>query len=196
MQKSIHDFVVICAEHLPIAGPIYEFGSLQVTGADEENLRLLFPGVEYVGADMREGPGVDRVLDLHDIDLPGETAACVLCLDTLEHVEYPRRAIEEIHRILRPNGILVLSSVFEFPIHGYPNDYWRFTPEGFRSLLKPFAQSHIFSFGRTEENPQCVVAVSFKGSAPPVQNLLRSCEKWSQWNSAVIREMRRAKGGA
>ena len=193
MQKSIHEFVAICAQHLPIQAPIYEFGALQVSGADEEIFRTLFPGLEYIGADMREGPGVDRVLDLHSINLPSGVAKSVLCLDTLEHVEYPRKAIEEIHRVLGPDGILVLSSVFEFPIHGYPNDYWRFTPEGFRSLLRSFSASYVFSFGRSEESPQCVAAVAFKGRVPGLEEFLASCENWSKWNSAVIREMRRLK---
>jgi 2-polyprenyl-3-methyl-5-hydroxy-6-metoxy-1,4-benzoquinol methylase len=47
---------------------------------------------------MREGLGVDRILDLHDIDLPSESAGTIICLDTLEHVEYPHRALEDICR--------------------------------------------------------------------------------------------------
>ena len=35
-------------------------------------------------------------------------------------------------------GVCVLSSVMFFPVHGYPHDYWRFTPEGMRLLLEPF----------------------------------------------------------
>jgi SAM-dependent methyltransferase len=184
--------VRICAEHLPIQAPIYEFGALQVSGAEDEDLRSLFPGCEYIGADMREGPGVDQVLDLHHIDLADEVAESVLCLDTLEHVEHPRKAISEIYRLLRSDGILVLSSVFEFPIHGYPNDYWRFTPEGFRSLLKPFANSYVCCFGRSEDRPQCIAAVAFKGRAPELRDFQLSCEKWSKWNSAIIREMLRS----
>ncbi len=60
----------ICAKHLPIREPLYEFGAYRVQGTPEEDLRPLFEGMEYIGSDMREGPGVDQVLDLHDIDLP------------------------------------------------------------------------------------------------------------------------------
>lgn len=31
-----------------------------------------------------------------------------------------------------------MTSVMLFPIHGYPHDYWRFTPEGLRLLMSPF----------------------------------------------------------
>lgn len=62
---------------------------------------------------------MDRVLNLHDIDLPSETAGTVLILETLEHVEFVRKAVEEAHRILNPNGILVITSAMKLQIHGY-----------------------------------------------------------------------------
>ncbi|MFQ5929050.1 MAG: methyltransferase domain-containing protein, partial [Acidobacteriota bacterium] len=102
MRESIKHFVKICAESLPISDPVYEFGSLQVPGQEDfADLRPLFPSKKYVGADMRDGPGVDTILDLHDINLPSESVGTVLMLDTLEHVEFPRKAVEEIYRILK-----------------------------------------------------------------------------------------------
>ncbi len=118
--------------------PIYEFGSFQVPEQmGFADLRPLFHDKEYLGCDMREGPGVDKVLNIHALDLPPESVGMVLCFDTLEHVEYPRTALEEIHRVIKPGGIVVISSVMNFPIHDYPYDYWRFTPEAFKSILKP-----------------------------------------------------------
>jgi len=166
MRPWIKEFVAIVAKTLTINEPICEFGSLQVSEQKGEgDLRHLFPGLEYIGADMREGPGVDKVLNLHKIDLPDESVGTVLCLDTLEHVEHPHRALEEIHRILKPGGIAVISSVMDFPIHDHPYDYWRFTPEGFRSLLAPFNDSFVGSVGR-ERFPHTIVGLGFKGGGP------------------------------
>jgi SAM-dependent methyltransferase len=163
MRESIKEFVKIVADTLPILEPVYEFGALQVPGQEGfADLRPIFAGKEYVGCDMREGPGVDKILNLHDIDLPSETVGTVLILDTLEHVEFVRRAIEETFRILKTDGILVISSVMNFPIHDYPYDYWRFTPEGFKSLLKPF-NSCFVDFAGNERFPHTVVGVGFKG---------------------------------
>ncbi|MBI5440903.1 MAG: class I SAM-dependent methyltransferase, partial [Deltaproteobacteria bacterium] len=116
-------------------------------------------------------------LDLHAIDLPSQSAGTVLCLDTLEHVEYPRRALEEIHRILRPDGIAVVSSVMDCRIHDYPYDYWRFTPEAFRSILKPFASSWV-GFAGAQDFPHTVVGIGFKGEQPALGELERTYEKW------------------
>ena len=168
MRASIREFVQIVAETLPVGEPVYEFGSLQVPGQEGfGDLRPLFAGREYMGCDMREGPGVDKVLDLHGIDLPDATAGTVLVLDTLEHVEFVRKAVEECKRILKPGGILVISSVMKFHIHDYPHDYWRFTPQAFRSLLKPFGYSMVYSAGK-EIFPHTVVGVGFKEQAPRI----------------------------
>ena len=59
MRELIRDFVALACNTLPLNGPIYEFGAFLVPGQEQlADLRPLFPGKPYVGADMREGPGV------------------------------------------------------------------------------------------------------------------------------------------
>lgn len=164
MREAIKQFVRICAETLPVSDTVYEFGSLQVPRQEGfADLRPIFPGKKYIGADIRPGAGVDVILDLHSINLPEESVGTVLVLETLEHVEFPRKAIEEVHRILKKGGILIISSVMNFPIHEHPHDYWRFTPEGFKSLLRPF-DSFFVDFAGEEGFPHTVVGIGFKGS--------------------------------
>ncbi|PDW03890.1 methyltransferase domain-containing protein [Candidatus Viridilinea mediisalina] len=180
MRPSIKQFVEICTRHLPIHAPIYEFGSYQVHGQEQfANLRELFPGKAYVGSDMRVGRGVDAVLNLHDLGLPSGSVGTALCLDTLEHVEYPHKACAELYRVIKPHGLLVLSSVMNFPIHDYPNDYWRFTPEAFASLLRPFEFVEIVS-GGDPIFPHTVAAVACKGrvDAASVAQLKGEFETW------------------
>ena len=190
MRESIKQFVKIVADTLSIPEPIYEFGSLQVPGQEGfADLRPLFAGKEYVGCDMQEGPGVDRILNLHDIDLPPETAGTVLMLDTLEHVEFVRKATEEAHRILKPDGILVISSIMNFPIHDYPYDYWRFTPEAFKSLLKNF-ETCIVDYAGEKLFPHSVVGVGFKGESPKLQidEFTMKLEDWKKrWHEPAER---------
>ncbi len=178
MRQNIRDLAVIVNETLPLAGPIYKFGAFQVPDQIHfADLRPLFPGREYVGCDMREGVGVDKILDLHAIDLPSESVGSVLCFDTLEHVEYPGKSLEELHRILEPSGIVVISSVMNFPIHDHPHDYWRFTPEAFRSILKPFASSFV-GFQGDALFPHTVIGVGFKGQPAPLDEFRRRYERW------------------
>ena len=111
-------------------GPCFEFGSYQVDGQEGyANLRRLFAHKNYVGCDMRPGPGVDRVEDVTAISLPDESAGTVLCIETFEHVFEVSKAFNEVFRLLKPGGIFVITSPLNFRIHGYPDDYWRMTPE-------------------------------------------------------------------
>src|SRR5688500_458156 len=104
MRQLVRDFVSLCAETIEIHEPIYEFGSLNVPGQEGFADRRECCGAKhYVGADMRDGPGVDIILDLHDINLPDATAGTVLSVETLEHVKYPQRAVAEMLRVLKPN---------------------------------------------------------------------------------------------
>ena len=163
MDGTHRDFVRIAAETLAIHEPIYEFGALQVPGQEDfADLRCFFPGKTYTGADMRSGPGVDVLLNLHDIDLPSDSVGTVICIATLEHVEYPRKAMEEIRRILKPGGLAIITSVMDCHIHGYPSDYWRFTPSGFSSLLEAF-ETQFSGCAGCSDYPHTIVGVGYKG---------------------------------
>lgn len=188
MRESVRRFVEVCADTLPAIEPIFEFGSLQVPGQEGfSNLRPFFPGKVYVGTDRREGLGVDVVMDLFQIPLPRESVGTVVVVETLEHAEFPRKALEEIYRILKPNGIVIQSSVMNFPIHNYPHDYWRFTPEAFKSLLREFSWAYVESAGRGDF-PHTVVAVGCKGSLPQedVRKFERRLGEWkSSWSNPL-----------
>jgi SAM-dependent methyltransferase len=167
MRQLIKDFIKIASETLPINEPIYEFGSLQVSGQEGfADLRTFFLGKEYVGCDLIDGPGVERILNIHKIDLPSESVGTVIIADTLEHVEFVRNAMDEVYRILKPEGIVIMSSVMNFPIHNFPEDYWRFTPEGFKSLLRIFPVFFVDSVGNSTF-PHTVVGI---GRKSPVQD--------------------------
>lgn len=157
-QPLIFAFVSELRDRIELPEPIVEFGSLQVEPGQPNDLRSLFSGRDFTGTDMRPGPGVDRVEDLRALSFTDASVGTALCLDTLEHCADPLAACRELHRVLAPGGVCVLSSVMFFPVHGYPQDYWRFTPEGMRLLLAPFSDTWATGIGHPEL-PMQVVAV-------------------------------------
>ena len=131
-------FVEKFAERL--SGPFLEVGSRDY--GSTQNLRSLFAADhEYVGVDMEEGPGVDVVADLTedfqsvDARLQGRRFGTIFCLSVLEHCDQPFTMAENLTLLLKPGGWLCISVPFAWQIHAYPNDYWRFTPEGVRKLF-------------------------------------------------------------
>jgi SAM-dependent methyltransferase len=109
MRDNVRAFVAAAAESFSLPVPVYEFGSYIVPGQESiGDLRPLFAGREYVGCDMREGPGVDQVEDISRLSMAEESVPSIVCVETLEHVFEVRRAVDEIIRVLAPGGIVLI----------------------------------------------------------------------------------------
>jgi len=162
-QPVIRRFVQELLARMETPDPVVEFGSMQVESGQDGDLRPLFGGRPFTGTDFREGPGVDRVEDLRALSFGDGEVGTALCLDTLEHCEDPPQACRELARVTSPDGgVCVLSSVMFFGIHGYPSDFFRFTPEGMRAMLHGFDDVWVAGVGHPAL-PIQVVAVAAKG---------------------------------
>jgi hypothetical protein len=92
---------------------------------------------QWLGIDMQEGAGVDQVVDIHSP--PAEWSgrfSGVLCSEVLEHVARPWLALPKLREIMQPGGWIVVTTLTSFPIHGFPDDYYRYTPSGLKLLLE------------------------------------------------------------
>lgn len=155
--------------------PLYEFGSFIVNGQEQvANLRDIFPSVEYIGCDARPGNGVDKIEDMMRLTLPDNSIGTYLSIDTLEHVENCFLAFDEMHRVIREDGIALMITVMDFVIHEIPADYWRFTPMSFDLLSPKFDNKIIFKMGDVNK-PHTVAGLFSKNPiiyAPIIQILL------------------------
>ena len=68
---------------------------------------------------------------------------CIVMSEVLEHLHSPHLAISNIQKILKPNGKLVITVPFIFPIHDRPYDYYRYTKYGLHFLLKNFQEIQV-----------------------------------------------------
>jgi hypothetical protein len=161
-QPLIRAFLQELVSQVDLPDPVVEFGSMQVETDQDGDLRPLFPGRAFIGTDFRPGPGVDRVEDLRHLSFADGEVGTALCLDTLEHCADPPMACRELARVTASGGVCVITSVMLFGIHGYPNDYFRFTPEGFRAMLSDFDDVWVCGLGHPGI-PTQVVGVAAKG---------------------------------
>ncbi len=149
-------------------GPILEIGSYQVSGQEDiACLRTVFEGKEYVGVDMRPGPGVDSVENVEALPRESASVGSIIALNVFEHVEHFWRGFEEVQRVLRPDGLMLVSCPFSFHIHAYPNDYWRFTPEALSSLLSELPHK-IVGYHGPAKRPQSVWALAAGPDYPAI----------------------------
>lgn len=61
--------------------------------------------------------------------------ASVVLMDVLEHLSMPSAALAEVHRVLTPDGVLVVQVPFLYPLHDEPHDFQRWTEYGLRALF-------------------------------------------------------------
>jgi len=69
-------------------------------------------------------------------DLPFEDARfdCVLCTEVLEHCARPAVVMDEIARVLKPGGVVLLTTPLMQALHSMPHDYYRYTPSALENL--------------------------------------------------------------
>jgi len=72
------------------------------------------------------------------IPLKSNSMDSVICIQLLEHVTNPQKVIDEIYRVLKPNGVCILTTHMATVLHGLPHDYFRFTKYGLKFMFKKF----------------------------------------------------------
>lgn len=92
---------------------------------------------KFIRVDINEKTKPDIVVDLNKL-LPfsDNFADAIFLFSVIYILKNPADILKEINRILKPGGVLFLSSPFIFNEAREPNDYWRFTSEGLEKLLK------------------------------------------------------------
>jgi SAM-dependent methyltransferase len=91
----------------------------------------------YLGVDLPGTPHADRFVDEEGrIDAADRSVDVVLSTQVLEHVDDPSAYLREAHRVLRPEGTLILSTHGYWRYHPNPKDLWRWTGQGLRTQIE------------------------------------------------------------
>lgn len=118
----------------PGSGLALDLGGGQ--GALQQPLEDL--GYCYISIDIQclKKNGNTVLGDVHVQPFKNESFDLVVSKDTLEHFLQPWKAVEEVHRILKPGGLFIIWVPFMHPFHG--DDYYRYSPLGLKHLLGDF----------------------------------------------------------
>ena len=149
-------------------------------GAGRGRYRSLFTHCEYLTHDFGKEPNtigeytaLDYESDITSIPVHDNSFDVVLCTEVLEHVPRPILALQEIARILRLGGKLILTAplgaaLHQEPYHFYggftPYWYYTFLPEAAMDVISIEANRGFFSWFGQE-------SARFSGLLNPLRTL-------------------------
>lgn len=116
-------------------------GNLLDVGCGTKPYRNIFNVDSYRGLDIDSPTTRERALadDLYDggrFPYSNSLFDSALCNQVLEHVFNPDEFLQEINRVLKRGGKLLLTVPFVWDEHEQPNDYARYSSFGLRALLE------------------------------------------------------------
>lgn len=115
--------------------------------------KSLFHACEVVCSDVHLGLDADCVIDAHEIPFPDGFFDLVFAAQVLEHTMNPWKVAQEAQRVTKIGGRIQMEAPQNYPYHGQPYDFFRFTFTGLRIL---FEQCSIEKASITESNAAMV----------------------------------------
>ena len=137
-------------------------GSLLDVGCGSKPYQSLFNVDEYIGIDVELSghshtfSQIDKYFDGQNIPFEANNFDAVTMFEVMEHVERLDALIENVHSVLKKDGLLYVSVPFFWPEHEMPYDFRRFTHAG----LKSFLESNGFEVLRGEKCNNTVEAIA------------------------------------
>lgn len=130
-------------------------GTLLDVGAGDSPYRHLVEaaGLTYVGTDIMDaqkfGYARDGIVPFDGKRLAFEDASvdAMLCTEVLEHSPEPQLLVNELHRVLKPGGVGLLTVPWSARYHYIPWDFHRFTPSALAALFAPFSAHTVEARG-------------------------------------------------
>jgi hypothetical protein len=137
LRQNVERFLSDVVPHYCASGGLL----LDVAPQDHAGARPFVPtNVTVETLDIDPKSGATFVADLCQ-PLPPELLGrfdTIVCTEVLEHTRQPFHATDNLLRMLRPGGLVFVTTPFNFRIHGPLPDCWRFTEHGLRELFKDF----------------------------------------------------------
>lgn len=142
VKKNRADYIVLyfLIRDLKHAISKYSAGKILDVGCGNKPYESLFHTSKenYIGCDVVQSSDnkVDVLCLATDIDAADQSFDTVFSTQVMEHVDNSDLMMKECNRVLKPNGIFILSVPLCWELHEEPYDFFRFTKYGLQELCK------------------------------------------------------------
>lgn len=138
---------------------------------------------EWLATDMQVAPNIDLVLDMEFV---GEVKTrklnnkfdTIVAIETFEHVFHYNSVALNCFAALKKGGTLLVTLPFGHPVHNFPYDYFRYTPE---ALLRIFSDAGFKDIEVTETNFKSFTVQQYSDEFElmsfPVQVMLKAVKR-------------------
>lgn len=124
-----------------------EFHALDFASEVIRYLGEKYPKINYVYGEVLNTPYEDKYFDY------------IVAGELIEHMETPQNLVQEAMRILKPKGVLALSTPYkeEITIEKFisPEHIWSFDTEDIEDMLSPYGKVEIIVF-KEEKHPKII----------------------------------------
>ncbi|WP_395053488.1 class I SAM-dependent methyltransferase [Flavobacterium sp.] len=132
-----------------------ENSKILILGAGDkiDYYKNIFNKSTVITSDVHTQFAIDVVLDGHEIPFKDEVFDLVLAAQVIEHTLKPWVFASEIFRVTKTNGYIQIEAPQNYPYHGQPYDFFRFTFTGLRSM---FSKCKLYNAVITEGNASTI----------------------------------------
>ena len=95
-------------------------------------------GIEIDDGDIKKRTHADVLYDGEVMPFEDKYFDSALSTEVIEHVSDPDVLLKEVNRVMKTDGVLLMSSPFFYEEHGQPYDYIRYTSFGLKCLLEKY----------------------------------------------------------
>lgn len=96
-----------------------------------------------VNIDVVRTANTNLLADAHALPFTDASFDAVVAIAVYEHLARPWEVTKEIERVLKPGGDLYVEAPFLAPYHADPDDYFRYTIPGLRSMFRNFDEQEV-----------------------------------------------------
>ena len=132
-QKIFYDLKEKTSPTILIVGS----GEADGVGLDSSDLNKV---TKIIKTDIVYSNYVDVICDAHNLPFKNGTFDAVIIQAVLEHVIDPKTCVNEIHRVLKEDGLVYAETPFMQQVHLGRYDFTRFTHLGHRRLFNNFSE--------------------------------------------------------